>query len=79
MGESVTMGETQKIQLASALQDPWKEKPWATGPYAQTHSISNKLFPLGNEENSQDYALKYQWSQTEAVNQSQSWSRFKME
>ena len=29
-----------KVQLPTAQQDPWKKKLWTTGPYAQTHSIS---------------------------------------
>ena len=33
-------GGTKKIQLPSAQQDPRKEELWTTGPYAQTHSIS---------------------------------------
>ena len=49
--------ETKKILLHSAQQDPQKEKPWATGPQAQTHSI-HQDYPLGNEDKSQEYAVK---------------------
>ena len=38
--EPANNGETKKVQLPPAQQDPRKEKLWATGPYAQTHSIS---------------------------------------
>ena len=38
--ESANEGETKEIQLHSAQEGPRKEKLWATGPYVQTHSIS---------------------------------------
>ena len=38
-------GGTKKVQLPIAQQNPRKEKLWATGPCAQTHSISQD-YPL---------------------------------
>ena len=54
-----TRRETEKIQLLQHSRIFERRSiSSATGPHAQTHSISQVCPPLGNVNNSQEYALK---------------------